>query len=223
MQFLPYSPLPYAMATDARKITVNGLAASCQLFYRKIYGIFLQFAGTDETPLCCTQPEHGSTLSHQMSQGRKKHTSRPGLEPRTSRTQFEHSDHWATEPMVDLWHCGTGTSGAAGTEVTIISFKFLAFIEMPKSSSLYRCQSVCLVLGHRNTFLKIWLYNFLLSFYCQLSFLFHCFEVNTYKIDPNGAQKTRKLSWMKDLSSDNSSVRFRSLYEAFWHFRVISL
>ena len=27
----------------------NGLAASCQLFYRKIYGIFLKCAGTDET------------------------------------------------------------------------------------------------------------------------------------------------------------------------------
>ena len=33
-----------------------------------------------------------------MSQGRKKHMARPGLEPRTSRTPCEHSDHWATEP-----------------------------------------------------------------------------------------------------------------------------
>ena len=33
-----------------------------------------------------------------MSQGRKKHMARPGLEPRTSRTLCEHSDHWATEP-----------------------------------------------------------------------------------------------------------------------------
>ena len=48
--------------------------------------------------LCCSQPEHGHTLSHQMSQGRKKHMARPGLEPRTSRIPCEHSDHWATEP-----------------------------------------------------------------------------------------------------------------------------
>ena len=32
-----------------------------------------------------------------MSQGRKKHTARPGLESRTPRTPCEHSDHWATE------------------------------------------------------------------------------------------------------------------------------
>ena len=35
--------------------------------------------------LCCSQPEHGPTLSHQMSEGRKQHMARPGLEPRTSR------------------------------------------------------------------------------------------------------------------------------------------
>ena len=33
-----------------------------------------------------------------VSQGRKKHMARPGLEPRTSRRPCEHSDHWATEP-----------------------------------------------------------------------------------------------------------------------------
>ena len=33
-----------------------------------------------------------------MSQRRKKHMARPGLEPRTSRKPCEHSDHWATEP-----------------------------------------------------------------------------------------------------------------------------
>ena len=33
-----------------------------------------------------------------VSQGRKKHTARPGLEPRTSRIPCEHSDDWATEP-----------------------------------------------------------------------------------------------------------------------------
>ena len=34
-----------------------------------------------------------------VSQGRKKHMARPGLEPRTSRISCEHSDHWATEPQ----------------------------------------------------------------------------------------------------------------------------
>ena len=48
--------------------------------------------------LCCSQPEHAPTLSHQMSQGRKKHMAIPGLKPRTSRIPCEHSDHWATEP-----------------------------------------------------------------------------------------------------------------------------
>ena len=33
-----------------------------------------------------------------VSQGRKKHMARPGLELRTSRIPCEHSDHWATEP-----------------------------------------------------------------------------------------------------------------------------
>ena len=33
-----------------------------------------------------------------MSQGRKKHMARPGLEARTSRIPCEHSEHWATEP-----------------------------------------------------------------------------------------------------------------------------
>ena len=37
-------------------------------------------------------------VGRQMSQGRKKHMARPGLEPRTSRIPCEHSDHWATEP-----------------------------------------------------------------------------------------------------------------------------
>ena len=40
--------------------------------------------------LCCSQPEHGPTLNHQMSLGRKKHTARPGLEPRTFRIPCEH-------------------------------------------------------------------------------------------------------------------------------------
>ena len=40
---------------------------------------------------CCSQPEHGPTLSHQMSQGRKKNVARPGLEPRVSRLPCEHS------------------------------------------------------------------------------------------------------------------------------------
>ena len=48
--------------------------------------------------LCCSQPEHGPTLSHQMSQGRKRHMARPGLEPRTSRKPCEYSDHWAIGP-----------------------------------------------------------------------------------------------------------------------------
>ena len=48
--------------------------------------------------LCCSQPEHGPTLSHQMSQGREKHMARSGLEPRTSRIPCKHSAHWATEP-----------------------------------------------------------------------------------------------------------------------------
>ena len=33
-----------------------------------------------------------------MSQWRKKHMTRPGLEPRTSCTLCEHSDNWATQP-----------------------------------------------------------------------------------------------------------------------------
>ena len=48
--------------------------------------------------LCCSQPQHGPTLRHQMSQGRKKHMAPPGLEPRTSRRQCEYSDHWAIGP-----------------------------------------------------------------------------------------------------------------------------
>ena len=32
------------MFTGARKKTGNGLAAGCQLFYRKIYGYFLQWS-----------------------------------------------------------------------------------------------------------------------------------------------------------------------------------
>ena len=40
---------------------------------------------------CCSQPEHGPTLSQQMSQGRKKNVARPGLEPRVSRFPYEHS------------------------------------------------------------------------------------------------------------------------------------
>ena len=32
-------------------------------------------------------------LSLEMSQGRKRHTARPGFEPRTSRRPCEHSDH----------------------------------------------------------------------------------------------------------------------------------
>ena len=38
-----------------------------------------------------------STLSHQMSQGRKIVT-RPGLEPMASRLPCEHSAHWVNEP-----------------------------------------------------------------------------------------------------------------------------
>ena len=48
--------------------------------------------------LCCSQPEHGPTLSHQISQRRKMHMAWPELEPRTSRRPCEHSDYWATEP-----------------------------------------------------------------------------------------------------------------------------
>ena len=47
---------------------------------------------------CCSQPEHGPTLATKCHRGGKKHTARPGLEPRTSRRPCEHSDHWATEP-----------------------------------------------------------------------------------------------------------------------------
>ena len=53
-------------------------------------------AGTDET---------GPTLSHQMSQGRKKHMARPGLEPRTSRIPCEHSSqlsYRATRSTCDI-------------------------------------------------------------------------------------------------------------------------
>ena len=50
----------------------------------------------------CLRWRHRSTLEcteHMfMSQGRKKHTARPGLESRTSRIPCEHSHHWATEP-----------------------------------------------------------------------------------------------------------------------------
>ena len=37
------------------------------------------------------------SLAFVISQGRKKHIARPGLEPRTSRTPCEHSDPWATK------------------------------------------------------------------------------------------------------------------------------
>ena len=52
-------------------------------------------AGTDETvpTLFATRAQ-----THQMSQGRKKHIARPGLEPRTSRIPCEHSDHLDTKP-----------------------------------------------------------------------------------------------------------------------------
>ena len=39
------------MFTVTRKKTGNGLAAGCQLFYRKIYGYFLQCTTLDRTLL----------------------------------------------------------------------------------------------------------------------------------------------------------------------------
>ena len=50
--------------------------------------------------LCCSQPEHGPTLSHQILLGRKKHMARPGLKPRTSRIPCQHS--WPLSHTVDL-------------------------------------------------------------------------------------------------------------------------
>ena len=55
-------------------------------------------AGTDETVPLLLAVQARTHTDHQMSQGRKKHMARPGLEPRTSRIPCEHSDHWATEP-----------------------------------------------------------------------------------------------------------------------------
>ena len=58
-------------------------------------------AGTDETvplPLAARARTH---TGHQMPQRRKKHMPRPGLEPRTSRRPWEHSDHWATRSTCD--------------------------------------------------------------------------------------------------------------------------
>ena len=49
--------------------------------------------------LWCSQPEHRPTMSHQISQGRKKYKAWLGLEPRTSLILCEHSDYWATEPQ----------------------------------------------------------------------------------------------------------------------------
>ena len=49
--------------------------------------------------LWCSQPEHRPTMSHQISQGRKKCKAWLGLQPRTSRILCEHSDYWATEPQ----------------------------------------------------------------------------------------------------------------------------
>ena len=56
-------------------------------------------ARTDETVPLLLAARARTTLSHQMSQGRKKHMARPGLEPRTSLIPCEHSGHWATEPQ----------------------------------------------------------------------------------------------------------------------------
>ena len=43
--------------------------------------------------LCRSQPEHGLTLSYQMSQARRNNVARPGLESRVSRLSCEHSNH----------------------------------------------------------------------------------------------------------------------------------
>ena len=53
---------------------------------------------------CCSQPEHGPTLSHQMSQGRKKNVARPGLELRVSRLPCEHSTTELPSHSIDRLH-----------------------------------------------------------------------------------------------------------------------
>ena len=53
---------------------------------------------------CCSQPEHGPTLSHQMSQGRKKNVARPELEPRVSRLPCEHSTTELPSHSIDRLH-----------------------------------------------------------------------------------------------------------------------
>ena len=55
-------------------------------------------AGIDETVSLLLAARARTHTGHQMSQGRKKHMARPGLEPRTSRIPCEHSEYWATEP-----------------------------------------------------------------------------------------------------------------------------
>ena len=57
-------------------------------------------SSVDQTPLMRRTHRVFNLLQSilKVSQGRKKHMARPGLEPRTSRRPCEHSDHWATEP-----------------------------------------------------------------------------------------------------------------------------
>ena len=50
---------------------------------------------------CCSQPEHGPTQTHQMSQGRKKNVARPGLEPRVFGLPCEHSTTELPSHMID--------------------------------------------------------------------------------------------------------------------------
>ena len=41
--------------------------------------------------------------SMNVSQGKQQHMARPGLEPKTSRIPYDHSDHWATSHTADPW------------------------------------------------------------------------------------------------------------------------
>ena len=54
--------------------------------------------GTNDTVPLLLAARVRTHTEPQMSQERKKHTARPGLEPRTSRIPCEHSDYWTTEP-----------------------------------------------------------------------------------------------------------------------------
>ena len=55
-------------------------------------------AETNETVPMLLAARARTHTGHQMSQGRKYHKVRPGLEPRTSRIPCEHSDHKTTKP-----------------------------------------------------------------------------------------------------------------------------